>query len=121
METFAYPRNSVQKKQYRYSPNLLNVIHNAIENRKVATIQHSSYEKGLTVRDVEPMAVVYKDRRRNLVAWCRLRNEYRSFRLDRLVCIKLKQEEFVRREDLNIEEFQDGDDAVYVEDIYEDY
>jgi predicted DNA-binding transcriptional regulator YafY len=121
MESIAYTKNSVQKKQFRYSPNLLNVINNAIDNCKVASVEHSSFGKGITIRDVEPMAIVYKDRRRNLVAWCRLRNEYRSFRLDRIVCIKLKQEQFSRRQDFNVEEFQDGEDAVYTEDIYEDY
>jgi predicted DNA-binding transcriptional regulator YafY len=121
METGLYPKHTLQKKQFRYSPNLLTVINNAIDNCRVVVIEHSSYEKGITLREVEPMAVVYKDKRRNLVGWCRLRNEYRSFRLDRIVCLKLKMEQFSRRQDLNIDEFKDGDDAVYTEDIYEDY
>jgi predicted DNA-binding transcriptional regulator YafY len=107
-----------QRKQMHYSPNLLSTVNNAIDNCKLSTIEYDSREKGVTVRDVEPMAIVYKDRKRHLVAFCHLRNEYRSFRLDRLNLIKLKQEEFRRREDFNINEFQD-DSANYGED-YED-
>ena len=111
-----YARNAVQRKQMHYSPNLLSTVNNGIDNRKIASIEYDSHEKGVSIRDIEPMAIVYKDRKRNLVAWCRLRNDYRSFRLDRLNCIKLKQEEFVRRDDFNIESFQDDPNAVYQED-----
>src|SRR4051812_12885595 len=121
METFTYPRHAVQQKQMRYSPNLLNVISNAIDNCKVVTIENNSYEKGITTRDIEPMALVYKDRRRNLVGYCRLRNEYRSFILDRLESIKLKQETFTKREDFKLEDFQDDPNATYRPDDDEDF
>ncbi|MES2622357.1 MAG: WYL domain-containing protein [Bacteroidota bacterium] len=119
IETSTYQRNAVQRKQMHYSPNLLSVISNAIDNRKVATIEYDSYEKGVTIREVEPIAVVYKDRRRTLVAWCRLRNDYRPFRLDKLNCIKLNQEEFTRRQDFNINDFQDDPNEVYHEEYEE--
>ena len=119
IETSTYPRNAVQRKQMHYSPNLLSTVNNGIDHCKVATIEYESHEKGVTIRDIEPMAIVYKDRKRNLVGWCRLRNDYRSFRLDRLNCIKLKQEEFSRREDFRIEDFQDDPNATYDE-HYED-
>ena len=114
-ENSTHSKNFVQRKQMHYSPNLLSTVSNAIDNRKVATIEHDSYEKGISVRDIEPMAVVFKDGKRNLVGWCRLRNEYRSFRLDRINSIKLKQEAFTGREDFKIENFQDDPNAVYHE------
>ena len=102
-----YTKNTAQRKQMHYSPNLLSAAENAIDNCKVTTIEFESYEKGITVRDIEPMAIVYKDRKRNLIGWCRLRNDYRSFRLDRLNAIKLKSEEFERRNDFDVNDFQD--------------
>jgi predicted DNA-binding transcriptional regulator YafY len=107
-----------RSRQMHYSPNLLSTINNAIENCVLATIEYDSREKGITVRDIEPMALVYKDRRRHLVGFCHLRNEYRNFRLDRLNMIKLKNEHFVRKQDFNIDNFQD-DSAKYGE-IYDD-
>ena len=102
-----YARHAAQRKQMHYSPNLLNTIDNAIDNTLIAVIEYESNERDITLREIEPLAVVYKDRKRNLVGWCRLRNDYRSFRLDRLNMIKVKQEKFARREDFNIDNFQD--------------
>lgn len=114
--------NNTQRKQMHYSPNLLSTINNAIDNCKVAIIEYDSREKGVSTREIEPMAIVYKDRKRNLVAWCKLRNDYRSFRLDRLNLIKLRQEEFQRRQDFRVEDFQDDPNASHygVEDYEEE-
>lgn len=112
-----YARGAAQK-QMHYSPNLLSTINNAIDNLKLAVIEYDSNQKGISVREIEPMAVVYKDRKRHLVGWCRLRNDYRSFRLDRLNSIKLKQEEFIKRHDFNVSNFQDDPS---VSGNYEDY
>ncbi|MFN8278003.1 MAG: WYL domain-containing protein [Chitinophagales bacterium] len=110
----SYRRSGYQKpleKQMHYSPNLLNCINNAIDYHLVAVIEYDSREKGITVRDIEPMAVVYKEGKRNLVGWCRMRNDYRSFRLDRLNLFKISKDAFQPRADFNIDNFQDGSTA----------
>ncbi|MFN8308971.1 MAG: WYL domain-containing protein [Chitinophagales bacterium] len=96
------------QKQMHYSPNLLNCINNAIENSLVTAIEYDSREKGISVREIEPMAIVYREGKRNLVGWCRLRNDFRSFRLDRLNLVKLLKERFDPRADFRVEDFQDG-------------
>lgn len=118
--TSTYNRSPVQRKQMHYSPNLLSTVNNAIDNRLVAIIEYDSKDKGISTREIEPMALVYKDRRRNLVAWCKLRNDYRSFRLDRLNMIKVRHEEFVRREDFRIEDYQDAGSGSYGEEMEEE-
>jgi len=118
-ENYNYAKSgNAQRKQMHYSPNLLSTINNAIDNCKVSFLEYDSREKGVSKREVEPMAIVYKDRKRHLVAFCRLRNEYRSFRLDRLNLIRLEKEEFVRRQDFKVDEFQDSNDGGAA---YEDY
>jgi predicted DNA-binding transcriptional regulator YafY len=114
-ETSTYQKNAVQRKQLHYSPNLVNTAINAIDHRRLVTIEHDSYTKGISIRDLEPMAIVYKDGRRSLVGWCRLRNDYRSFALDKVITIKIRQEEFNRRCDFKIEDFQDDPNVVYHE------
>ena len=114
-----YAKSATQNKQMHYSPNLLSTINNAVDNLKVVIIEYDSSQKGISIREIEPMAVVYKERKRHLVGWCRLRNDYRSFRLDRLNCIKLKQEEFFKRPDFNVNDFQDGT-SEHNEDHYEE-
>ncbi len=119
MNDLAYSKNAVQRKQMHYSPNLLSTLNNSIDNCKIATIEYDSREKGVSQREIEPMAIVYKERKRHLVAWCRMRNDYRSFRLDRLNSVKLKNEDFARRQDFKIEDFQDDPSGNYGEDYDE--
>lgn len=116
-----YAATTAQHKQMHYSPNLLSTLNNAIENSLLSTIEYDSRDKGVTLRNVEPMAIVYKERKRNLVAYCHLRNEYRAFRLDRLNLIKVKKENFNRRNDLNLAHFQDDPNTSYYgEEVYEE-
>lgn len=119
-ENYHYGKGGAQRKQMHYSPNLLSTIQNAIENHKVAVIEYDSKEKGISHRDIEPMAIVYKDRKRHIVGWCRLRNDYRSFRLDRLNAIKLMGETFPWREDFAVENFQDEAGGNRFEEMYEE-
>lgn len=118
-ENYLYPQKPVHRTHAHYSPNLLSILDHAVEVSKVVSIEYESFEKGITKRDVEPMAVVFKDRKRHLVAWCRLRNSYRSFRLDRLNCVKLTTEGFTPRKDFNIEEFKDRSRGPYEKEFEE--
>lgn len=56
------------------------------------------------------MALVYKNRKRNLVGWCHLRDDWRSFRIDRIEMIKLHFENFTPREGFDVTEFEGDDD-----------
>lgn len=102
-------RESGRRKMH-YSPNLLSCINNAVDNRVVITLEYDSRENQQTTRKVEPMALVYKNRKRNLVGWCHLREDWRSFRLDRIEMIKLHSDTFDRKDGFNIADFEGDDD-----------
>ena len=51
-----------------------------------------------TARDVEPLGVVFYGGAWYLVAWCRLRTDYRHFRIDRIRRLELTPEKFEVRE-----------------------
>jgi predicted DNA-binding transcriptional regulator YafY len=54
--------------------------------------------KEVTERDVEPLQLVFLDKAWMLTAYCRLRQDVRTFRLDRMDRITVRREEFVPRE-----------------------
>jgi len=93
-----------------YSPNLVGCINNALENTKIASIEYESRDFEVSKRDIEPMALIFKNRKRQLVAYCHLRSEYRTFRLDRINLIKVNKAEFTPREGFNVEEFEKDDE-----------
>ena len=115
---------SFSRKQLHYSPNLLSAINNAIENQRIVTMEYDSREKGISLRDAEPMAMVYKNGKRHLVAWCKLREDYRSFRLDRITTLKVNMSEFVPRTDFDlakIESQMEAENVNYQEDDDDDF
>ncbi|MCB0541292.1 MAG: WYL domain-containing protein [Chitinophagales bacterium] len=105
-----YDNQSARKKMH-YSPNLLACLNNAIENRVVVDLEYDSSGNELTKRKVEPMALIYKNRKRNLVAFCRLRNDWRTFRLDRIELVKLNSETFAKRDGFNLSDFEGEDNT----------
>jgi|JI10StandDraft_1071094.scaffolds.fasta_scaffold326622_2 predicted DNA-binding transcriptional regulator YafY len=91
-----------------YSQNLISTIINAAKNKNLITIHYYSNEKGITERDIEAMDVVIRNGKKNLVGWCRLRQDWRTFRLDRINFIKIHLgETFPKREGYNRADYQD--------------
>ncbi len=55
-------------------------------------------------REVEPLGVVYYGGAWYLVAWCRLRADFRHFRVDRFQRLELLEEKFSHRPDFSLSE-----------------
>lgn len=55
-----------------------------------------------TPREVEPLGVVFYGGAWYLVAWCRLRKDYRHFRVDRIRRLELSPEKFEAREGFSL-------------------
>ena len=65
--------------------NFQTLIQQAILQKEVLKIEYfASYNKEVTERKVEPVGICFYSNRWHLIAFCRLRNEYRDFRLDRI-------------------------------------
>lgn len=103
-------KESGQRMQMHYSPNLLGCINNAIDNTKIASLEYESKDNDVSERDVEPMALIFKNRKRHLVAYCHLRQEYRTFRLDRINLIKVNNVEFIPRDGFEAAVFEVDDE-----------
>ncbi len=72
----------------------LSYIQMAITNFRVTEISYKALGKELTRRKIEPLALYCYDERWIVIGWCRLRQDFRSFRLDRIVHFKILEEAF---------------------------
>lgn len=63
-------------------------IQKGISKKNILTLNYYSNKQEHTNRDVEPIGVVYYSGRWHLIAWCRLRNGYRDFRIDFIQSMK---------------------------------
>ena len=62
----------------------LDILDDAINCRKLQNISYSNPENSRTNRTIQPLGLYYWGKVWTLVAWCRLREDFRSFRIDRI-------------------------------------
>jgi len=88
----------IRKKNSLHSTgqdHVLQSILNSLSEKKVINIQYTTFEEEKTsIRAVEPVGVYYAFEQWYLIGWCRLRTDYRTFRLDRINDIKILDEVF---------------------------
>jgi len=69
----------------------------AIINFRVTEITYQAPDKPITHRKIEPVAIYSFDEKWLVVGWCRLRHDYRVFRLDRIQHFKILDDVFEDR------------------------
>lgn len=75
----------------------LSYIQMAITNFSVTEISYNAKDQDTTFRAIEPLALYSYNERWIVIGWCRLRDDYRSFRLDRISHFKILEETFTDR------------------------
>ena len=81
-------------------------IQKAISKKNVLSLAYYSSKKlEHTTRFVEPIGVVYYSGQWHLIAWCRLRNGYRDFRIDMIQTLKNTGEIFDARNHYTLQEY----------------
>lgn len=77
----------------------ISVIHRAIVDSRVIRFAYESVEGTLTERAAEPMTLIFRGFAWYCFAWCRLRGEFRVFRVSRMKNISVTMETFERRDE----------------------
>lgn len=78
--------------QERNSNNLSD-LQKALTHYNLVKIQYTNKEGSATSREIEPFAILSTENW-YLIAWCRLRKEFRFFRLDRIQKMEIQTENF---------------------------
>jgi len=78
--------------------NYLSTIERAITNYQILHIKYQTgYSHEVNERDIEAQALYHTQDNWVLIAWCHLREDYREFRLDRILSMVQKSENFEPR------------------------
>lgn len=80
----------------------LGVIRRAINEREVLHIAYQARHGDPGERDVEPHGLIYVNNSWMMAAYCRSRQDMRSFRLERIDRLEPRGEQFTRRNDFTI-------------------
>lgn len=86
--------------------NSLSELQFALTNQYVTKIEYTNNASKTSNRLIEPFALVSMQENWLLVAWCRLRNEFRYFRLDRINKLEILTEKFTPHQ-LTLQEYFD--------------
>lgn len=70
----------------------LDRLHEAIDGRRVVRLDYTTPSRPATRRDVEPLCLAFWGQAWTLGGWCRLREDFRNFRLDRIGGLELLAE-----------------------------
>ena len=92
--------------QNGFRDDVLTMIQEAVVRRRVLKMEYSAISNNaITTRSVEPLALLYYSDHWHLIAYCRLRQDYRDFRTDRVKAISPSDEIFLPREGFSIKQY----------------
>lgn len=73
-------------------------IRYAISRNHQIRIKYRNYSNDVSVRTVEPMSLVFRGYAWYVFGYCRLKEDYRLFRLSRIIEVEIEQQIFIRRD-----------------------
>ncbi|EDY80413.1 HTH domain family [Verrucomicrobiia bacterium DG1235] len=83
-------------------------IQSCLAEQKALRISYKTGGRGeVTSREVEPLGLVHYLEYWHLIAWCRLRGDYRDFRFDRIQKLEVLDERVTRHGDFDLQAYMD--------------
>ncbi|WP_144467743.1 helix-turn-helix transcriptional regulator [Bacillus toyonensis] len=107
----------VDLESHKTEPNSLMNLRKAIHEKKVIHFNYISNKNEFTSREVEPIHLHYKFRNWYMYGYCRERQNYREFRVSRMMGVTLTQEGFLQNHEIKDEAFYSNRNLVGVEDV----
>ncbi|RAN78874.1 YafY family protein [Bacillus sp. SRB_331] len=107
----------VDLESHRTEPNSVMNLRKAIHEKKVIHFNYVSNKNEFTSREVEPIHLHYKFRNWYIYGYCRERQNYREFRLSRMMDVTLTQEKFLQNHGIKDEAFYSNRNLVGFEDV----
>lgn len=88
-----------------FPDHFLTEIQRALAKKQVLIIDYSNNKDEVTRREVEPIGIFYYSMAWHLIGWCRLRNDYRDFRSDRIKHLESTSQTFESRNLMSLQEY----------------
>jgi predicted DNA-binding transcriptional regulator YafY len=88
-------------------------LERAIQEYRAIEVKYNAIETGMSTRVLEPYFVVFRARAFYFVAYCRMRQDFRTFRIDRMESLRVLAEGFKPRTGVSPESYFAGSWEVY--------
>ena len=80
-------------------------IREAIRQQRTVTIDYKRADDQFSSRHIEPLGLIFWGKVWTLVAWCKLRNDYRVFRLDRIQQLTTNADAFTTNDQKSLKHY----------------
>ena len=88
-------------------------LEQAVSEQVRIELEYDSIEHGLSRRRVDPYFIVFRRHAFYFVGYCHLRNDFRTFRIDRVRKVSLLDQRFVRKKGLSATSYFEGSWGLY--------
>lgn len=80
-------------------------VRNAIREQQKLELEYADEKGSATKRLIRPLGLVFWGKVWTIIAWCELRADYRTFRLDRIETLRIGEEKFETTETRNLKHY----------------
>jgi predicted DNA-binding transcriptional regulator YafY len=95
------------------------VLEKAIASSNRISMRYDSVDSGPTQRTVDPYFIIFRGRAFYFVGFCHLREDFRTFRIDRVTDIKVLPETFFKSSDIHPETYFEGSWSLFSGELVE--
>lgn len=90
---------------FKYDQAYLSVLQGAITKRHVLQLQYRNNKGETSQRQVEPIGLVFYALAWHLIAWCHLRQDYRDFKVARILAMRCLEKPFLQSHHITLEQY----------------
>lgn len=90
---------------FKYNFEYITLLQNAITSLEIIEMEYVNNNKEVSVRNTEPIGLVYYAFSWHLIAWCLKRNEYRDFKVARIIRLKSTGLPFTKTDHIELDHY----------------
>jgi predicted DNA-binding transcriptional regulator YafY len=83
----------------------LSIIQNAISAKTILELDYKNNNNEVSRRQVEPIGLIFYAFNWHLAAWCHVRNDYRDFRVSRMLTVKNSGSPFKKKKHIELNDY----------------
>jgi len=83
----------------------LSTLQNAISGQTILELHYQNNNEEVSKRDIEAVGLIFYAYNWHLIAWCHIRNDYRDFRVSRILKIRNTNDPFRKKDHINVNDY----------------
>jgi predicted DNA-binding transcriptional regulator YafY len=83
----------------------LSVLQNAISAKCIVKIDYRNNKEEISIREIEPIGLIFYAFSWHLIGWCHLRNNYRDFKLNNMIKVICTEKPFRKADHMQVSDY----------------